>query len=267
VRRFSAEYLERTRAGMWADSRAALADLDLGGRERVLDVGCGTGELTRVLAAEAGPDATVVGVDADVDLLAVAREHAPVAAGDALALPVADGAVDLVVCQALLVNLPEPAAALGEFARASSELVAAVEPDNAGVDVESSVDAEADLERRAREAYLAGVATDATLGGEGTRAAFEDAGLCEVRTRRYVHERVVEPPYDDADLSDARRKATGAGLDDDRETLLSGGLDADAYDDLRAAWRAMGRTVVEQMGDGDYRRIERVPFYVTVGRA
>ncbi|MFC7170825.1 SAM-dependent methyltransferase, partial [Halobium salinum] len=62
MRRFSADYLERTREGMWADSREALADLDLANRERVVDVGSGTGELTRVLADEAAPETEVVGV-------------------------------------------------------------------------------------------------------------------------------------------------------------------------------------------------------------
>jgi SAM-dependent methyltransferase len=250
---------------MWGDSREALSDLELASRRRVLDVGCGTGELSRVLAEEAD-GATVVGVDADVGLLSVAREHVPVVAGDALRLPLAEDAADLVVCQALLVNLPAPSDAVAEFARVSSDLVAAVEPDNGAVDVDSSVDAEASLERRARRAYLDGVATDATLGGAGTRASFEDAGLAAVRTRRYVHERVVEPPYDDGDLADARGKATGAGLEDDRATLLDGGLDEETYEELRSDWRAMGRAVVDQMRDGSYRRVERVPFYVTVGR-
>lgn len=251
---------------MWADSRDALANLDLPGRRRVLDVGCGTGELTRVLAEEAGGDARVIGLDADADLLSVAREHAPVVRGDARSLPFADDAVDLVVCQALLVNLADPPAAVREFSRVSADLVAAIEPDNAAVDVASSVDGEARLEARARRAYLEGVETDASLGGEGTRAVFDAAGLTDVRTRRYVHERVVEAPYDEADLAAARRKATGAGLDDDRETVLDGDLGAEAYEDLRAAWREMGREVVDQMQVGDYRRVETVPFYVTVGR-
>jgi SAM-dependent methyltransferase len=267
VRRFSAEYLERTRAGMWGDSRAALSDLDLPGRERVLDVGCGTGELTRVLAEEAGAGSPVIGLDADPELLAVARGHSPVLRGDALRLPFGDGAFDLVVCQALLVNLPDPVAAVEEFARVSRDLVAAVEPDNAAVDVTSSVGSEARLEGRARRAYLDGVSTDASLGGEGTRAAFESAGLSDARTRRYAHERVVEAPYDETDLADARRKATGAGLDDDRATMLEGHLDAEGFADLRAEWRAMGREVVDQMRRGEYRRVETVPFYVTVGRA
>ncbi len=269
VREFSADYLEDTRRGMW-DDRAALADLELDSRERVLDVGCGTGELSRVLAEESAADGTpaeVVGVDADPDLLAVAREEAGIetVAGDALRLPFPDDAFDLVVCQALLINLPDPAAAVAEFRRVSTDLVAAVEPDNAAVAVESTVETESDLAARARRAYLSGVETDVTLGGSGTREAFDAAGLAEVSTRRHVHARTVEPPYADRDLRAARRKASGEGLADDRATLLAGDLSADEYDDLRTDWREMGRSVIEQMRAGEYRRAEVVPFYVTVG--
>jgi SAM-dependent methyltransferase len=262
VRRFSADYLRRTRAGLWA-SREALDALDLPARERILDVGCGTGEFTRVLAAESGGE--VVGVDADPALLRVAREETgrPVLAGDADRLPVRDDAVDLVACQALLVNLPEPTATLREFRRVAADCVAAVEPDNADVSVESTVSAEVDLERRVREAYLEGVGTDVALG-ERTVAAFEAAGLVDVRTRRHYHRKVTEPPYGEDDLRDATRKATGAGLAD-HETELRRAV-GDEYDDLRAAWRRMGREVVDAMQAGTYRRAEVVPFDVTVGR-
>ncbi|WP_327051333.1 class I SAM-dependent methyltransferase [Halomicrococcus gelatinilyticus] len=268
MREFSADYLRRTREGLWED-RDALADLELGSRERVLDVGCGTGELTRVLAAETSGE--VVGVDADTALLAVANDHrepgdrTSFVAGDANRLPFPDDHFDLVVCQALLVNLPDPARAVQEFARVSRDLVAAVEPDNAAVSVESTVDAERDLARRAREAFVAGVDTDVALGGGGTRAAFRDVGLHDVRTREHYHAKTVEPPYDERDVEAAKRKASGAALADRRETLV-GPLDAEEYDRLRTAWREMGRDVVEQMADGDYRRSEVVPFYVTVGR-
>ncbi|SEO46843.1 Methyltransferase domain-containing protein [Halogranum amylolyticum] len=264
MRRFSAEYLQRTREGMWEDSRAALADLELDSRRRVLDVGCGTGELSRVLDAES--DADVVCVDADVDLLDVAREETglPAVAGDATRLPFDDDTFDLVVCQALLVNLPDPAAAVAEFARVSSELVAAVEPDNADVSVDSTVDDEVSLERRVREAYLAGVETDVAPGDRVTET-FHECGLTDVRSRRYYHEKTVDHPYEEVDLRDAARKASGAGLAD-HETELRRALSTAAYDDLRRAWREMGRTVVDQIRDGTYRRAEVVPFDVTVGR-
>lgn len=260
---------------MWAD-RSALADLDLPNRERVLDVGCGTGELSAALRADT--DATVVGLDADADLLAVARQRPdgthepgdtagrpfPAVRGDATALPLRDDAVDLAVCQALLINLPAPERAVSEFVRVSSGLVAAVEPDNAAVSVESTVAAERRLERRARAAYLAGVETDVSLGAVDD--LFRAAGLEVVSTRRHDHVRTVEPPYEERDLRAARRKATGAGLAADRATMLAGGLSTEAYDDLRSEWRAMGREVVAAMERGEYRRRETVPFHVTVGR-
>lgn len=260
VRRFSADYLESTRRGMWADSRAALADLHLDACDRVLDVGCGTGELTRVLREEV--DGTVVGLDADADLLS--SVGGPVVRGDATRLPFADDAFDLVVCQALLINLPDPESAVREFARVATDRVAAIEPNNAAVTVESTVDAEPTLARRARRFFLDGVRTDVTLGRDAA-AVFRDAGLSVVSTTRYDQERRVEPPYGDAAVRAARRKATASGLEDDRETMLNGEATPAEYDALRERWRSMGRDVVDQMRDGEYERRETVPFFVTVG--
>lgn len=249
---------------MW-DDRTALADLELDSHERVLDVGCGTGELSRVLAEETSGE--VVGADADTDLLGVATDTAgiSVVAGDATRLPFFQDSFDVVVCQALLINLPSPEDAVTEFRRVSSDLVAAVEPDNSAVSVESTVESEGDLAARARRAYLQGVETDVTLGGEGTREVFEQAGLSNVSTRTHYHTRTIEPPYGEPDLQAAKRKASGEGLASDRETLLAGGLTPDAYDDLRSDWREMGRNVIEQMREEEYKRVEVVPFYVTVG--
>ena len=260
MRQFSAEYLEATRAGMWADSRSALEPLALASRERILDVGAGTGELTAVLGAESSGE--VVACDADPRLLS--HVPGPVVQADATRLPVVDDGVDLVVCQALLVNLADPDAAIREFTRVSSDLVAAIEPDNSEVSLTSTVDAEAPLARRARERYLGGVATDATLGSVATK--FREAGLADVEVRRYDHVRTVEPPYDERDLEAARRKASGAGLAADRAQILAGETTVAEYERLREDWREMGRAVVAQMEAGDYRRREVVPFYVTVGR-
>lgn len=262
MRRFTADYLEHTRRGMWEET-AALAPLSLSDRERVLDVGCGTGELTRVLAHES--PATVVGADADLDLLAVAREESglPMVGADATRLPFPDDSFDLVVCQALLINLPDPAAAVREFARVSSDLVAAVEPNNAAVEVDSTVDAEEQLEQRVREAYLAGVGTDVALGDRVERL-FHAAGLELVADRVYHHEKLVEPPYTEPAMEDAARKASGAGLADHESEIRN--AVGERYDDLRAEWREMGRAVVDAMGEGEYRRREVVPFEVTVGR-
>ena len=261
MRRFSADYLETTRSGMWADSREALSDLDIGGCERILDVGCGTGELTRVLREES--DADVVGLDADAGLLS--SVPGPTVQGDATRLPFADGSFDLVVCQALLINLPDPVSAVREFARVASERVAAVEPNNGAVTVNSTVDSEPRLARRAREFFLDGVDTDVELGADAADV-FEAADLDVVSTRRYDQELRVEPPYGEPAVRAARRKATGEGLAADRETILDGEATPEEYDALREQWRQMGRDVVTQMQTDDYERRETVPFFVTVGR-
>ncbi|HKJ59479.1 MAG TPA: methyltransferase domain-containing protein [Halobacteriales archaeon] len=260
MRRFSSDYLAHTRRGMWEDRRA-LSGLDLPGRRRVLDVGCGTGELTRVLREESG--AAVVGLDADRTLLA--EVEPPRVLGDGTRLPFTDDAFDLVVCQALLINLPDPAAAVSGFARVSSDLVAAVEPDNTAVSVDSTVEAESRLARRARAAYIDGLATDVALGASANDL-FDSAGLTDVTTTRHVHRRSIDPPYGESAIEGAARKASGERLAKQRETMLVGGLSIAEYDELRSAWREMGRDVIAQMRAGEYEREETVPFYVTVGR-
>ncbi|AWB28622.1 class I SAM-dependent methyltransferase [Halococcoides cellulosivorans] len=261
MRRFDAEYLRSTRAGMWADDRSALDSLDLAERDSILDVGAGTGVLTRVLRAESS--GRVIALDADHALLD--RVAPPRIAGDALRLPFLDASIALVACQALLVNLPDPTAALTEWARVASDHVAAIEPDNAAVRVESTVDGEAALAERARARYLAGVETDAGLGADAADH-FEAAGLDVVGRARYDHVLRVAPPYDDRAVEAARRKATGAGLAVDRSTILAGPTDEATYEALEREWRTMGRAVIDQMADRRYERTERIPFHVTVGR-
>ena len=90
-----------------------LDDLDLGTDARVLDVGCGTGAVTRALAARC-PSGHVVGVDPSAILVERARELATDAAnlsfevGDGRALPFEDGAFDAVVCHTSLCHIPGP---------------------------------------------------------------------------------------------------------------------------------------------------------------
>jgi len=259
VRRFSPEYLEDTRRGLWTD-RSALAALDLPNRHRILDVGCGTGELTRVLREDS--PATVVGVDADPTLLA--HVAPPTLLGDATRLPIRDRVVDLVTCQALLANLPTPEAAVREFRRVSSELVGLIEPDNAGVAVDSTVAMEPTLAADLRAAYIAGVDTDVTIG-DRLPDLLEAAGLEVLGTATRYHHQTVTPPYSDRDRESAQQKADATQLDAARPALLAGGLTESEFDALRRDWQAMGQTVLDQMAEERYRRAEVVPFHVAVG--
>jgi len=104
---------------------AVLADeLGLEGHEHALDVGCGPGQLTLVLARSL-PHGSVVGVDVSEQVLALARDKARRAGvhnasfvhGDALALPFGDGVFDLVVSSFLLPWVPDPDRALHEMRR------------------------------------------------------------------------------------------------------------------------------------------------------
>lgn len=249
---------------MWTGDREALAGLELGTRDRILDVGCGTGAFTAVLAAEADADTTVVGVDADRSLLGH-KDVGDSVVGDACRLPFADDSFDLVVCQTLLINLPDPLAAVEEFERVASDTVAAIEPDNSAVTVQSSVAAESSLARRMRQAYIAGIDSDVTLGAD-TAELFVDAGLDAIDTRRHEHVKRIDPPYSEADLAIAREKATASALDDVRETLLAGGMTTAEFEQFRDDWRAMGRSIADGMQEQRYRRVETVPFFVTVGQ-
>ncbi|MDI5987613.1 class I SAM-dependent methyltransferase [Halomonas sp. M4R5S39] len=103
-------------------SLAALAGLGPG--ERVLDVGCGTGGASRLLAAEVGCE--VIGVDITTAFVAVA-EWLSAATGmagqtrflcaDAARTPLPDAGVDVVWCQHALMNMPDVPGVLAEWHR------------------------------------------------------------------------------------------------------------------------------------------------------
>ena len=92
--------------------------------ERVVDVGCGTGNAA-LLAAARG--ARVSGVDPAARLLEVARKRAAgdgleaeFVDGDAASLPVGDGEADLVMSVFGVIFAPDAAAAVSEMARVCS---------------------------------------------------------------------------------------------------------------------------------------------------
>lgn len=90
--------------------------------ERVLDVACGTGAVTRLLAEQVGPAGKVTGLDITPGMLAAARLAAPSQRiewleGSAIKMPLPDGTFDAVICQQGLQFFPDKAAALSEMRR------------------------------------------------------------------------------------------------------------------------------------------------------
>ncbi len=108
---------------LWQRRLVALAGLQSG--DTVLDVGCGTGEISLRLARQVGPQGQVMAVDLCAAMLAVARRKrqrqpaAPILfqVGDGLALPYATASFDAVTSGFLLRNVTDVTAAWREMTR------------------------------------------------------------------------------------------------------------------------------------------------------
>ena len=109
------------------DARRAYLDLlGVSAGDRALDVGCGSGVVTRELARRVGAQGRAVGVDPSPSLLGVARQLAQEQGlgdrvefheGSALRAPFPDASFDVVVCVTVLSHVPGGERAIPELAR------------------------------------------------------------------------------------------------------------------------------------------------------
>ena len=105
-------------------SRDLLRIADLQPGERVLDVACGTGVISRLAAERVGATGSVTGIDIAADMIEVAKA-VPAPAGatidwrvaDAASLPIQDASVDVVLCQMGLMFMENRATAIAEMHR------------------------------------------------------------------------------------------------------------------------------------------------------
>jgi len=104
-------------------SLQALLEAGLAQGMTVADFGCGTGNVTRMLASRVGPTGNVTGIDLHAEQLQQARElcadHENVGflAADACHTGLERSSFDLVYCRFLLLHLPNPVACLREMRR------------------------------------------------------------------------------------------------------------------------------------------------------
>lgn len=92
--------------------------------ERVLDVACGTGVITRLAAEQVGPTGSVTGIDIAPDMIDVAKStpepagpHIEWHVSDAASLPLPDNSYNVVLCQMGLMFMEDRPAALAEMHR------------------------------------------------------------------------------------------------------------------------------------------------------
>jgi ubiquinone/menaquinone biosynthesis C-methylase UbiE len=131
--------LRRQAQELAADSASALERVRLGPGQRAVDVGCGPRGVLDLMAGRVAPGGVVVGVDADPNHVAAARQFVAeqrlkgveVIQADARATGLATGSFDVLHCRTVLVTLPDPVEVLAEMVRVARPggSVTALEPD------------------------------------------------------------------------------------------------------------------------------------------
>jgi ubiquinone/menaquinone biosynthesis C-methylase UbiE len=127
ARQMADESMVRTLAAqaeaIWPQEVALFRRYGLKAEARILDAGCGTGEIASRLAL-LYPASTVLGVDVLEPPLAIARRrhgalgpHLRFEQGSVFGLDLPDGTFDLTVCRHVIQVIPEPERALAELVR------------------------------------------------------------------------------------------------------------------------------------------------------
>jgi ubiquinone/menaquinone biosynthesis C-methylase UbiE len=193
ARDLAARLERRARADDEVEARDAyLGRLGIADGERVLDVGCGSGAVTRAIARRVGDRGVAVGLDPSPALLDVARELAREAGlgdriefheGSALRLPFPDRSFDAVLCATVLSHVPGGEAAIPELVRVlrpggrlgvfdmDTDMTTFTHPDRA-------------LTRRIVAAASDATAVDGWLARR-MPSLFEQAGLVDIRVRGF----------------------------------------------------------------------------------
>ncbi len=193
ARELAARLETRAKAQDEIDARAAyLTLLEIGEGDRVLDVGCGSGVVTREIAKRVGANGRVVGVDPSPALLQVARELADQAGvgdriefveGGALKLPCPDASFDAVIAVTVLAHMRGGEAAVPEFVRVAKAggRIGVFDFDS---DMTSFTHPDRELTRRIIAAASDAVAVDGWIARR-LPLLFAAAGLESVRVRGF----------------------------------------------------------------------------------
>ena len=99
-----------------------ISQLEIRPRYRVLDVGSGTGVLLPFLSACMNDEGVIVAMDISAEMLRQGKRKAipsivEFAQADAMAIPLADGSVDIAICYSVFPHFFDKVKALAEMAR------------------------------------------------------------------------------------------------------------------------------------------------------
>lgn len=203
----------------------------IGASDRILDLGCGTGIVARVLRERLGGAAKIVGLDKSAPMIEKARSIAPeldFRKGNAMSLPFADDSFDLVLCQEMLQFVPDRKLALREVRRVLSpggRLVASTWRPRGEQPLYDAV-------ARVAERHL-GKSNDArwSVDGAALGEALAEAGFTEIhvetvsltdRFREFpVRMNVLGANFDLSSLSEAEKEKRFAAIEADSIEVLS----------------------------------------------
>jgi ubiquinone/menaquinone biosynthesis C-methylase UbiE len=187
----------------WAELRQTWLDYS-GVRpgDCVLDVGCGTGVITRNLTQRVGRQGRVVGIDPSTRLIEKAlrraeeeglKDRIEFRCADGAALPFSDESFDLVVASAVFGHVPNGMEVLKEMVRVARPggTVLAFDHD---IDMIVINAADRDLTRRIVHAYCDRYFTSGWAGRE-LYAMFREAALEEIQVLPLMHTSTQFEPY------------------------------------------------------------------------
>ncbi len=259
-----------------------------------LDVGCGVGHWSMLLASVMPEHVRFTGLDREATWVEEATSRARARGlgerfafrqGDAQHLPFPDDSFDLVTCQTVLIHLRDPSAAIAEMKRVARPggLVMVAEPNN----LTESVLLDSITNQLPTEDIVELVRFQLTCErgkaalGEGDNSLgdrvpglFVAQGLADVAVYLNDKATAIFPPYDApaqrAFVEDARdrvaRRVWNWNEPDARRLFLAGGGAAEDFDAHYARGLASRERIVRGLDDGAYHGALGGAFYLVAGR-
>jgi len=210
--------------------------------QKIVEVGCGPGDFSRLLARLSNQKATVLGIDSNPKSIQAATvdtrkarllQSVSYKLGDVYKLPLKEGYADLTCCRTLLMYLTEPLKAVKEMARITKTggSVVAVEGGKMSAFYDPDDERYSKLAEHAQEAWISGIRKlegKEFRIGEKLPGVFRKAGLSNIKAevqadswlysdpRRRLDDVKDELRFEYSFFIERKRK--------DRKYLLAGGM-------------------------------------------